>query len=106
MSVAEIDMTVTIDFFFRLYWVDQRFNMPEFWETMARDRPQIISDGVELVQMINDWSNPLQLWRPDVYITNAKQVDTLAETVRLRPGGIVFWSRHTVATLQQSRFSK
>jgi len=106
MSVAEIDMTATIDFFFRLYWVDERFNMPELWDTMARDKPELILDGIELGNLIRDRANPLAIWMPNIYITNAKQIDFMAETIRLRPGGLMFWSRHAVATLQQSRFSK
>ncbi len=106
MSVAEIEMTATIDFFFRIYWVDQRFNFPELWELLADSKPELLLDGIELRDMIRDVSNPLKVWMPNIYMTNAKEVSFLAETIRLRPGGMVFWSRHAVATLQQPGFGK
>jgi hypothetical protein len=104
MSVAEVDMTATIDFFFRLYWVDQRFNLPQLWEALAADKPAIVADGIELRDMIRDLNSPLKVWLPNIYLTNGKDMQFLAETIRVRPGGMMFWSRHTVATLQQPRF--
>jgi len=103
MSVSEIDATVTMDFFFRIYWVDQRLNFPDLWTALAETAPSLLVDGIELSYFLND-EEPLRIWRPDVYFNNGKETYFLAETVRLRPGGMIFWSRHAVSTLQQSLF--
>lgn len=106
MSVSEIDATVTMDFFFRIYWVDQRLNFPELWDELANSKPTLLADGLELSYFLRDDDQPLRIWMPDIYFNNGKESHVLVETVRLRPGGMIFWSRHFVATLQQSLFGK
>ena len=106
MSVSEIESTVTMDFFFRIYWVDQRLNVPALWDALTEVKPTILTDGIHLEQLIRDDAQPLRIWLPDIYFNNGKELHTMAETIRVRPGGMFFWSRHVVATLQQSLFGK
>lgn len=106
ISISEIESTVTIDFFFRNFWMDQRLNMPELWSALSKTKPTLLIDGIELTTFIRDPTDPLRIWLPDLYFANGNDYYSTAETIRLRPGGIIFWSRHMVAVFQQSLFSK
>jgi hypothetical protein len=75
------------------------------WEALNKTRPLLINAGIELAPMIRS-QNPLNVWLPDLFLTTAKSIDVLDETIRLRPGGAMFWSRHVVATIQENSFRK
>ena len=96
-----------LDFFFRLYWIDERLNIPSLWEALADTNVDwLAGDGTELKAMIRDDNNPLNIWLPDIHFADGQTVDFQEETITLRPNGVMFWSRHTVATLQQPGFCK
>lgn len=106
MAISEVDSSVVMDFFYRLYWVDQRFNFPSLWEDLSKTKPSLLIDGIEMQMFIRDDSENLRVWLPDVYLKDAKELNVMVETIRIRPGGLIFWSRQVVATIQQAHFSE
>jgi len=66
--------------------------------------PDLLTEGVDLTQMIRNQDSPLNIWLPDLYMVNVKESNYLDETIRMQPGGVFFWSRHVVATIAQSQF--
>lgn len=72
---------------------------------MNVSRPLLLAAGIELSEMVRN-ENPLNIWLPDLFLTTGKDVSVLDETIRLRPGGVMFWSRHVVATIQENGFRK
>lgn len=104
MLVSEIESYAQMDFFFRTYWVDPRINIPELWDVLAEIKPTLLVDGIEIKEFLRDAADPLRVWQPDIYLADSKETKIMVETVRLRPGGVIFWSRKAVATLQQSLF--
>ena len=77
----------------------------DFWQILNDTKPLLIDEGIELVGMIRN-ENPLNVWLPDLFMTTGKDITYLDETIRLHPGGVMFWSRHVVATLQQNQFGE
>jgi hypothetical protein len=105
MSLSELEGTATFDFFWRIYWLDQRMNMPAFWTAINETRPELTTAGIDITGMVYN-QEPLNVWLPDLFLTTAKEVNVLDETIRIRPGGVMFWSRHMVATLQENSFGE
>ena len=109
ISISELESTVTLDFYWRLYWQDPRLNVPSMWEAINQTsaRP-LINDGAELREMVRNDDNPLNIWLPDVMFPDGKEVEfpPEGETITISPNGVMFWSRHTVATLMQPAFCK
>jgi hypothetical protein len=84
VSIDELENTATIDFFYRLYWQDIRWNMSqEFWDLAPIST---YYDGVELAPLTFEAENPLPYWRPDLHFIDVLEVETFAELVKLRPG--------------------
>jgi len=107
MSINELDGTVTMDFYFRLYWQDQRWNFPSLWEAIEdTTAAYMIADGAEISGYVRNENNALELWLPDIHFVDGKEEAVLEETLKIRPNGIFFWSRHMVVTIQQPGFGK
>ena len=106
MDVSELEGTVTMDFYFRLYWTDERLNFPSYWESVYYNtsNPWMVTEGVDITRLVRWEGNPLLMWLPDIHFVDGKSVSVLEETINIRPGGLVFWSRHTVADIQQPGF--
>ena len=104
IKLDELEETATMDIFFRVYWEDQRRHMPSLWEILNITSPDLLTEGVDLTQMIRNQDSPLNIWLPDLYMVNVKESNYLDETIRMQPGGVFFWSRHVVATIAQSQF--
>ena len=91
--------TVSLDFYLRLIWRDNRFSMPLFWEKMS---PQARSAGIEITLLL--FTGDVSMWRPDVRFHDATQLEYLVETIRINSTNDIFWSRHTVGTFMQPKF--
>jgi hypothetical protein len=105
MAIDELAGTVTMDFYFRLYWQDQRWNFPSFWEAIETTTAAfMISDGAEISGYIRNENNMLEMWMPDIHFVDGKEQEVLEETIKIRPNGVMFWSRHMVVTIQQPGF--
>jgi len=106
MKLSELDGTVTFDCFFKVFWVDNRINVPDLWEAVVEFNPNILysNRGTDLTQLVRNEDNPLRLWLPDLIFYNSNSVSVIEETIRMMPGGQMFWSRRLVLELQQPQF--
>ena len=105
MKVDELLGVVTLDFFYEIFWLDPRINIPTLWDAINASNPDIITYGFEVKQMIDNVAFPLDFWLADVQMVDAKEVSVLENSVNVRPNGLVSWDRHIVATIQQPSFS-
>lgn len=102
IAVDELENTASLDFFYRLWWQDVRWNFTqEFWSHVPIS---VYYDGIELYSYIFDADSPLPLWKPDLHFVDAKEVDEFAALLKLRPGGQFYWSRHLTVTIMQADF--
>lgn len=99
ISVDDITSSVTMGFFLRLQWYDERWYLPELFETLT---PQAAADGLDITPYINS-QNPLNIWLPDIVFYEATAIDPISEFIRLFPDGKLFWSRNMVVSLQESQ---
>ena len=107
MGVSELEGSVTLDFLFRLYWLDERLSIPSLWNALSKTTAiDLLADGADISGLIRDCSNQLNVWLPDIHFVDAREVNYLAETIKIRPNGVMYWSRHTVLTVQQPAFRK
>jgi len=82
MTLNELDGTVTLDFFFKRFWMDPRLNIPTLWAALNASNPAVMGEGAELVDMVRNEDNPLNLWLPDLIFYNSKEITILEETIR------------------------
>jgi hypothetical protein len=69
IAINELENTATLDFFYRLYWQDIRWNMTkEFWDLVP---VSVYFDGVELYAVTFDVDDPIPYWRPDLHFVDA-----------------------------------
>lgn len=64
--MSQVDSTVTMDFFFRLYWVDPRLNMTALWKVLPKT---VAAAGVDLSEVLNvqDVNGPTpNIWMPGI----------------------------------------
>ena len=108
MDVSELEGTVTMDFYFRLYWTDERLNFPSLWDAIQYNTSNsfLVDTGIDITELIRANEDNLRMWLPDTHFVDGKDIQYLSETITIRPYGVMFWSRHTVATLQQPGFCK
>jgi gamma-aminobutyric acid receptor subunit pi len=72
----------TVDLFLRLKWTDPRLKYK-------------YDLGYETLQI-----DPTLIWKPDIYFHNeAKKMDQLDATLKIKSNGEVFWSRHFIMAL-------
>lgn len=77
-EVDAVSGTVTIDFYLRLYWRDNRFNMPLFWEKLDQ---QAQGYGVEITKLIDLGGTPI--WLPDLHFHDAASLDVIIDVSSL-----------------------
>jgi hypothetical protein len=61
ISVDELDQAITMDFFFRLWWQDIRWNITDFWDGVPES---VYYDGIELAPLRDAG---LRFWIPDIH---------------------------------------
>jgi hypothetical protein len=61
-TVDPLAGTITIDFYWRVFWHDKRFYMPAFWEKVS---PYFRSRGID-VSRLKDFDGGAIMWVPDV----------------------------------------
>jgi hypothetical protein len=83
-----------MDFYLRLYWRDNRYNMPIFWEKMS---PDVQKYGFEFTR----FQPTINFWKPDIRFHDAATANTIVETIRFNASNIFFWSRHTINTFAE-----
>jgi hypothetical protein len=100
VEVDEVLQLVTLDLKFRLYWFDDRFNV-----TIALFKalnPSYTLNGIDMTFI--HASGQLKIWLPDLDFSDAQTVTELQTSLRLKPYGLVYWSRHLSLTLSQTSF--
>jgi hypothetical protein len=102
VEINDIAETFNFDCKFRLVWQDNRFNISQLFPYV---NPATASNGIEIIEMYNSQATPLQIWKPDIHFVDAQQIDTHAETFRIKEDGELYYSRHLTLTISQSGFS-
>ena len=110
--------TVSLDCIFRLAWSDNRFNLPQLFALInpsyaSNGRFLIIFSltyvrkylGIEIIKLYEDFRLPLRIWRPDLSFVDARSMDVTAESFRIKPNGVIYWSRHLTLTISQCQFN-
>jgi hypothetical protein len=98
IQVDDLTQTIRFDTKFRMQWYDNRWNVPQFFEVL---NPNETANGIEIDLLVNDYAFPLPIWRPNVHFIDAQDVAEIAETVRIKENGKVYWSRHLILTVTQ-----
>jgi len=86
---------ISMDFFYKLEWVDNRLYMPDFW---AKIGDKIKLQGIEFTRIANAKNG---IWVPDINFLDAVEYTEVSTEIRLFPDMAVIWSRHISITLQQ-----
>jgi hypothetical protein len=76
-NLHEIDAVAgkaTLDFYLRLFWRDDRYNMPLFWNKMSK---KLKSTGIELT-LIKEQDDG-QIWYPDVRFHDVTEIEYIVE---------------------------
>lgn len=98
IEVDDLTQTIRFDTKFRMQWYDNRWNVPQFFDVL---NPNETVNGIEIDDLVNDPAFPLPIWRPNVHFVDAQDVNVIAETIRLKENGKVYWSRHLILTVTQ-----
>ena len=69
--------SVTLDFYLRLYWTDNRFNMPMLWNKLSKT---VRSNGFEITRILENNSS-CPFWLPDIRFHDAASVDYIVEVL-------------------------
>mmetsp|Transcript_24513 Transcript_24513/g.22271 ORF Transcript_24513/g.22271 Transcript_24513/m.22271 type:complete len:546 (+) Transcript_24513:42-1679(+) len=106
IQVDELDSSVRLDFYFRLYWTDPRLNMSALWNVMPN---QAAVAGVDVSQIlgipnVNGGDQP-GIWLPDIFFPDAVDQQVTNYLLRLHPNGYMEWSRHFTITLLENSFT-
>jgi hypothetical protein len=67
---------VTFDFNLRLYWKDNRLNMPIFWNKMSADVQDV---GIEVTKLIDPNQAQMPFWLPDIRFHDAASLTSIIE---------------------------
>ena len=81
-----------------MQWYDNRWDVPQFFDVLS---PNETANGIEIDLLVRDWAMPLPIWLPNVHFIDAQEVVVIAETVRIKEHGKVYWSRHLILTVTQ-----
>jgi hypothetical protein len=102
INVDDLNSQITLDYYFRCTWNDPRLYLPEMWSYI---NPEAQIDGLVITPYILNSNDPLNIWMPDFYFPDSAEQELVVQTVKLRPNGTIYWSRHLVITLSQPAMS-
>jgi hypothetical protein len=97
-EVDAIAGTVTVDFYWRLMWYDNRFNMPDFWAKLPNS---VRRRGVDINMLLDAGA----LWVPDIRFHDVTDLNVLISGIRINASNWVFWTRHVLATFIQPKLN-
>eukprot|EP01031_Cornospumella_fuschlensis_P029901 gene29901-36106_t len=98
LTVDDLGSSASFDFYWRILWVDPRYNI-DVWDEI---NPSLSTEGIELTPLVRNEGNPLNVWLPDVFFFETMELETVDELIKLLPNGSFFWSRHIIAQLSQT----
>lgn len=75
-DVDAITGTITIDFYLRLFWKDNRFNMPLFWDQLDNSTQAY---GVDLTKLVDSNYGNAPFWLPDIRFHDAASIDVIVD---------------------------
>jgi hypothetical protein len=97
LSVDDLKGTVTLDFYWRILWVDPRLQI-DIWSYI---HPTLTNEGIEISNFIRNEGDPLNIWLPDLFFFESTSQEVVDELIKLLPGGLMYWSRHIVGEYSQ-----
>jgi hypothetical protein len=99
ISVDELQSQFTIDLYYRIKWVDPRWQLPTgFWDHLNVHAH--LTEGLSILAYTQS-QNPLMIYLPDVTFLQQVNSQVLVESLKILPGGLFFWSRHMVFVFSQ-----
>lgn len=99
ISVDDITNEVTMDLYYRIKWIDLRWNIPQ--EMFNYLNPHTAtSDGINIIQYIQS-QNPLSVWKPDIDFEQCNSMEVVSESFKIFPGYQFYWARHIVLSTTQ-----
>jgi hypothetical protein len=103
IDVDELDSTISLDFYFRLSWIDPRWDIPEMW---VDQKKEIAHEGFAIEQLVLATDETyLHMWLPDISFPDQVDSVIVAQTVKIRPHGLLYWNRHYRMTIVQPQFT-
>lgn len=99
--VDEIRGTARLQFSLRLYWKDDRFAMPAFWEASDHSSWEL---GMDLTDVLFGLQVPVEIWFPLIRFPDASEVNILSQYLQLNASNIFFLSYAFDITLVQPKF--
>ena len=106
IELNEMDNSVTLQIYWDLYWVDQRYNMPQFWEDQWMSNRNVVTNGIELSMLIADQDMPLNVWLPDLFFELTREQEVVTSSVTLHPDGGIYWGRDMIVKVGQPHLGK
>lgn len=96
----EIDGTATVDLSLRTIWRDPRWDIPDLWKYI---NPVERAQGVIITKFVepDGLTEPLHIWKPDVYFRDSSKTEVLNSVFRFRQGGELYYSCNMFITLAQ-----
>jgi hypothetical protein len=98
INVDDLQSQMTLDYYFRCSWQDPRIYLPQIWNYL---NPEAAEDGIVITPYLLNSNNALDIWTPDFYFVDSTNQEIIAEAMKLRPNGSIYWTRHFVITLAQ-----
>lgn len=97
--VNEIEGTARLQFSMRLFWQDDRFAMPVFWNKTS---PLTQAYGIDLTTiLLND---SIIVWQPQIRFPDAADLNIMVSYLKLNSSNIFEWGAAIDATLLQPKF--
>lgn len=102
VEVDEIEGVAEVNFYWRITWYDERWNMTAMWSALKD--PTISQLGFEIYSMTEDENDMLRLWVPDLMFEQLVDLNIFANTMKIFPNGKLYWSRLVTVRLAQPGF--
>lgn len=100
--VDEITGTARMQFTIRMYWKDDRFAMPAFWEATNRKDWSV---GIDLTDLLLGQNVPVEIWFPLIRFPDATEVNILSQCLKLNASNIFYQAYAIDITLVQPKFN-
>eukprot|EP00981_Chlorochromonas_danica_P012771 scaffold5387_cov251-Ochromonas_danica.AAC.21 len=97
--IDEIEGTARLQFSLRMYWSDDRYAMPVFWnqtDELTQFR------GLDLTDVLKNQS--LVTWMPEIRFPDASSIEEIAHLVQLNASNIFYYARALDIVLVQPDF--
>lgn len=98
-AIDEIQGTARLQFSLRLFWRDDRYAMPEFWNQTSLLTQ---SYGIDLTSiLLND---SVLIWLPQLRFPDASDISFTVSYLKLNSSNVFEWGTSVDATLMQPKF--